>query len=123
MIVGPGDSPYEGAYFFFDVDFPSSYPLEPPKVIFKTGDGGVRLHPNLYETKGGPEYYGKVCLSILGTWSGEKWTSSCSLRTVLLEIFLKVTDANNLERKRAQEQQALLISELNHPVRADFVTR
>jgi two-component sensor histidine kinase/CheY-like chemotaxis protein len=39
------------------------------------------------------------------------------LRTTLLEIFLKVTDAANLQRKRAQEQQSLLISELNHRVR------
>ena len=39
------------------------------------------------------------------------------LRTILLEIFLKITDAASEERKRAQEHQQLLISELNHRVR------
>nr|WP_245216330.1 HWE histidine kinase domain-containing protein [Sagittula salina] len=50
-------------------------------------------------------------------WSREEVHAAELLRTVLLEIFLKVTDSQNLERKRAQEQQQLLISELNHRVR------
>lgn len=50
-------------------------------------------------------------------WAAQEIHAADLLRTVLLEIFLKVTDAQNLERKRAQEQQQLLISELNHRVR------
>ncbi|WP_425073885.1 HWE histidine kinase domain-containing protein [Sagittula sp. S175] len=50
-------------------------------------------------------------------WAAREVHAAEQLRTVLLEIFLKVTDAQNLERKRAQEQQQLLISELNHRVR------
>jgi light-regulated signal transduction histidine kinase (bacteriophytochrome)/CheY-like chemotaxis protein len=50
-------------------------------------------------------------------WSPQELHAADRLRTVLLEVFLKVTDATNLERKRAQEQQQLLISELNHRVR------
>ena len=51
----------------FHVFFPESYPLEPPKVQFvTTGSGTIRFNPNLYAD-------GKVCLSLLGTWSGEQW--------------------------------------------------
>ena len=39
------------------------YPFEPPKVLILTVDGRTRINPNLYAN-------GKVCLSILGTWSG-----------------------------------------------------
>lgn len=50
-------------------------------------------------------------------WTTDQIHAAELLRTVLLEMFLKITDAANMERKRAQEQQALLINELNHRVR------
>lgn len=50
-------------------------------------------------------------------WSLEQEHAANKLRTILLEVYLKVLDASETERKRAQEQQQLLISELNHRVR------
>ncbi|PVB62452.1 HWE histidine kinase domain-containing protein [Labrenzia sp. 011] len=50
-------------------------------------------------------------------WGAQEVHAADLLRVILLEVFLKVTDAANLERKRAHEQQQLLISELNHRVR------
>merc|ERR1719183_2363134 len=79
MVLGPEGTPYAHGFFFFDVQFPDNYPLQPPRVDFRTGDGRVRFNPNLYVE-------GKVCLSILGTWSGPSWTTSCNLRTVLVSI-------------------------------------
>jgi len=79
LIVGPEGTPYEHGFYFFDIQFPDDYPIQPPRVVFKTGDGRVRLNPNLYVD-------GKVCLSLLGTWSGPSWTTSCNLRTVLVSI-------------------------------------
>ena len=79
MIIGPEGTPYEKGFFFFDIEFTKKYPFEPPKVKFITGDGNTRFNPNLY-------IKGKVCLSILGTWSGPSWTSSQNLSTVLLSI-------------------------------------
>jgi ubiquitin-conjugating enzyme E2 Z len=79
LIVGPEDTPYAGGFYFFDMLVPDNYPLQPPRVDFRTGDGRVRFNPNLYVE-------GKVCLSILGTWSGPSWTTSCNLRTVLVSI-------------------------------------
>jgi light-regulated signal transduction histidine kinase (bacteriophytochrome)/CheY-like chemotaxis protein len=40
-----------------------------------------------------------------------------SLRVSLLEVILRLSDITDIERKRAQERQELLIAELNHRVR------
>ncbi len=65
MITGPDESPYANGCFFFDVCLPSEYPKVTPLVQFlTTGGGKIRFNPNLYNC-------GKVCLSLLGTWSGE----------------------------------------------------
>mmetsp|Transcript_6499 Transcript_6499/g.15860 ORF Transcript_6499/g.15860 Transcript_6499/m.15860 type:complete len:283 (+) Transcript_6499:56-904(+) len=79
LIIGPAGTPYEGGFYFFDVQFTDDYPMTPPRVLFRTGDGRVRFNPNLYVD-------GKVCLSILGTWDGPSWSTSGQLRTVLVSI-------------------------------------
>jgi ubiquitin-conjugating enzyme E2 Z len=79
MIIGPPNTPYENGFYFFDIDFPNDYPFSPPKVKFLTYEAGIRFNPNLYTN-------GKVCLSILGTWSGPGWTTCLNLNTVLLSI-------------------------------------
>ena len=80
IITGPEDTPYDGGFFYFTLDCPPNYPEAPPKALIHTTDGGrVRFNPNLYRE-------GKVCLSILGTWSGPGWTSALSLHSVLLSI-------------------------------------
>ena len=79
MIVGPKDTPYAYGYYFFDINFPNTYPIKNPRVDFCTLDERVRFNPNLYDN-------GKVCLSILGTWSGPGWTTCLNLNTVLLSI-------------------------------------
>lgn len=79
LVVGPTETPYQYGFYFFEVKYPNTYPWEAPLVKFLTGDGRVRLNPNLYVN-------GKVCLSILGTWSGPPWTPGLTLRTVLISI-------------------------------------
>lgn len=79
LITGPKDTPYEGGFFLFSLKFPEDYPLKPPSAQLKTLSPGVRFNPNLYEE-------GKVCLSIIGTWSGPKWTVCMTMKTVLISI-------------------------------------
>jgi baculoviral IAP repeat-containing protein 6 len=84
LITGPEDTPYEGGCFIFDIVCGSDYPNTAPKVLlFTTGGGTVRFNPNLYNC-------GKVCLSLLGTWSGgqgEQWDPNISsLLQVLISI-------------------------------------
>ena len=79
MIIGPDDTPYEGGFYFLDIFFPKNYPLDPPKATFMTLNQEVRFNPNLYKN-------GKVCISLLNTWSGPGWTTACTLSAVLLSI-------------------------------------
>ncbi|XP_044502931.1 probable ubiquitin-conjugating enzyme E2 25 [Mangifera indica] len=81
VIVGAEGTPYHDGLFFFDVFFPSGYPSVPPLVYYHSG--GLRLNPNLYAC-------GKVCLSLLNTWSGqknEKWIPSMS---TMLQVLVSI---------------------------------
>lgn len=79
LIIGPSDTPYEKGFFFFELIFDNEYPFKPPVVKFCTQNGNIRYNPNLYTN-------GKVCLSMLNTWEGPKWTSTQSLSSILLTL-------------------------------------
>ncbi|KAL4312282.1 hypothetical protein GQ457_01G004580 [Hibiscus cannabinus] len=81
VIIGAEGTPYHDGLFFFDVFFPASYPKAPPHVYYHSG--GLRLNPNLYSS-------GKVCLSLLNTWSGnknEKWIPGMS---TMLQVLVSI---------------------------------
>jgi len=67
FVVGPPGTPYQDAAFVFDLQLPPEFPQQPPAVHYLSH--GERVNPNLYEN-------GKVCLSLLGTWTGRQ---SCEL--------------------------------------------
>jgi ubiquitin-protein ligase len=79
LSIGPTETPYFGGNYFFEFQFPYNYPYSPPKVKFCTAGEEVRFNPNLYTS-------GKVCLSVLNTWTGDQWTSSQTITTVLLNL-------------------------------------
>ncbi|KAF1999449.1 UBC-like protein [Amniculicola lignicola CBS 123094] len=83
LIVGPPDTPYEFGFFEFTAKFTREYPTKPPAVnAITTNSGRTRFNPNIYAG-------GKVCLSILGTWRGERseeWSSAQGLESILLSI-------------------------------------
>ncbi|KAI3988364.1 hypothetical protein MKX01_012153 [Papaver californicum] len=81
VIVGAAGTPYHEGLFFFDVYFPSEYPDTPPLVHYHAHN--LRLNPNLYNC-------GKVCLSLLNTWSGsrdEKWIPG---KSTMLQVLLSI---------------------------------
>ena len=102
MIVGPKDSLYEGSFLFFHIKFPNNYPFAPPDIAY-IARNRIRIHPNLYvghHSSG----HGKVCLSILGTWSGPKWTTVMDITTVLLTI-QSLLDSNPLFHEPGHENK------------------
>ncbi|KAK9693972.1 Ubiquitin-conjugating enzyme [Popillia japonica] len=80
LIIGPMNTPYQGGFFYFVLKCPNDYPIQPPRMKLLTTDGGrVRFNPNLYET-------GKICVSILGTWTGPAWSPAQQISSLLLTI-------------------------------------
>jgi len=83
VITGQEGTPYEDAPFFFEFTYTDNFPLMPPTGKFCTTDGRTRFNPNLYVD-------GKICLSILGTWSGPSWTPVMTTKTILMSIIALV---------------------------------
>lgn len=84
MISGPADTPYENGLFVFDIKLPPTYPMAPPWVRLQTtGYGTVRFNPNLYNC-------GKVCLSLLGTWSGEVGETWNEHTSTILQVLVSI---------------------------------
>lgn len=81
MIEGPKKTPYEDGMFLFDIQLGKDYPATPPLCHYISYCSD-RLNPNLYED-------GKVCVSLLGTWSGrgsEMWGPESTLLQVIVSI-------------------------------------
>ncbi|KAK3934481.1 UBC-like protein [Diplogelasinospora grovesii] len=83
LIIGPHETPYEFGFFEFAFKFNKDYPRKSPQVTAQTTNGGrCRFNPNIYAN-------GRVCLSILGTWRGERgeeWSAAQGLESILLSI-------------------------------------
>ncbi|KAI1779968.1 UBC-like protein [Hypoxylon cercidicola] len=83
LIIGPHETPYEFGFFEFAFKFNKEYPRKSPTVTGTTTNSGrCRFNPNIYAS-------GKVCLSILGTWRGERgeeWSAAQGLESILLSI-------------------------------------
>ncbi|KAL5571173.1 hypothetical protein UlMin_020770, partial [Ulmus minor] len=81
VIVGPAGTPYHDGLFVFDCVFPNDYPNSPPMVYYYSG--GLRINPNLYEC-------GKVCLSLLGTWSGKSNENWVPGNSTMLQVLVSI---------------------------------
>ena len=121
MIVGPKDSLYEGGFLFFNINFPKNYPFSPPDVTY-VARNKVRIHPNIYVGSGSGGF-GKVCLSILGTWSGPKWTSIMDVSTVFLTIqsLLDNDHMNQVKKIIKQNKMIYIMKLLNMKVLIHYV--
>ncbi|THH13368.1 hypothetical protein EW146_g6839 [Bondarzewia mesenterica] len=84
LIIGPENTPYEDAPFVIDWMLDSNFPQSPPIAHFLSWtNGNGRVNPNLYEE-------GKVCLSILGTWAGDRNESWSPSRSSLLQALVSI---------------------------------
>ena len=106
IIIGPKDTPYENGILYFKIQFPTNYPFSPPKVNY-ISSSKYRIHPNLYVGKPSEDFKGKVCLSILNTWSGPKWTTVMHIGSVLVSI-QSLLDENPLRNEPGFEKEKSL---------------
>ncbi|KAF8222140.1 hypothetical protein L208DRAFT_1426440 [Tricholoma matsutake] len=77
LILGPANTPYEDAPFVIDWMLDSNFPQSPPIAHFHSWTNG-----------NGRE--GKVCLSILGTWAGDRNETWGAARSSLLQAFVSI---------------------------------
>lgn len=90
-VIPNEDTPYKYGIFIFDVFLPTDFPKVPPIVNHTTSrKNNFRFNPNLYSN-------GYVCLSLLGTWSGqsasEKWVAPNSSGTgsTLYQVIMSIS--------------------------------
>ncbi len=110
MIIGPEDSPYENGILFFDILFPYNYPFSPPNIKYYSRSK-YRIHPNLYVGKSYENYLGKVCLSVINTWAGPKWTSVMHITSILI-ILQSILNKYPIENEPGYENTSIEKKEL-----------
>ena len=98
-------------FFRREIEAVMDWAGDPSKPV-KVGPNGIRLTP-----RQSFEVWREMVVGHCTPWSDYALHAAGTFRTLLLEVVLKVAEAQTLERKRATEQQQLLISELNHRVR------
>ena len=96
LVIGPENTPYEYGNYVFSFEFTPLFPYEPPLLRYETNDGNTRFNPNFYRS-------GKVCLSILNTWPGEKWSACQSIRSILITLQMTMTSKPLLNEPGIEE--------------------
>ncbi|KAA3460112.1 ubiquitin-conjugating enzyme E2 28 [Gossypium australe] len=89
-VLDLGDSPYAGGLFEVDIHFPLQYPVESPKVVFRT----KIFHPNI-------DRNGSIGLDILK----DRWSANLTISQVLHSICSLLKNPN---------PDAPLVSEIAH---------
>ncbi|WP_407493314.1 HWE histidine kinase domain-containing protein [Pseudooceanicola sp. MF1-13] len=83
-----------------------------PEKPVELGPNGSRLTP-----RKSFKAWQEIVRGQSAPWRSSELRAADALRVTLLEVVLKMADQRNEVRRRAQDQQELLIAELNHRVR------
>ncbi|MFN4015202.1 MAG: HWE histidine kinase domain-containing protein [Reyranella sp.] len=113
MLVVPLSRPARDFLIFFRKEVARSvnWAGDPSKPVV-VGPLGARLTP-----RKSFELWRETVSGQSAPWQAVDVRIAESLRVSLLEVILRLSDITEVERRRAQERQELLIAELNHRVR------
>jgi ubiquitin-protein ligase len=78
-LIGPAGTPYAGAVFTLNINFPKNYPFKPPNIKFAT----PIFHCNV-------STHGIICLDILK----DNWSPALTTEKVLMSINCLLIDPN-----------------------------
>jgi ubiquitin-conjugating enzyme E2 D/E len=101
-IIGPSETPYDGAVFCLKIIFPKNYPFAAPKVSFVT----PIYHCNVYK--------GNICLDILK----DSWSPALTIEKVLLSISSLLAEPNPRDPLSPDIARLLIDNKLEHDRRA-----
>ncbi|KAE8304757.1 Ubiquitin-conjugating enzyme E2 (E3-independent) [Giardia duodenalis] len=108
IIIGPSQTPWEGAVIRLELKFTSEYPTKPPAVKVLT----KMFHPNIFNN-------GNICLDLLST----KWTPALGVSAILLSIQSLLTDPNPMSPAN-NEAAALFVNDRHtYNLRVSMCTR
>lgn len=109
MIIGPSNTPYENGFYFFKFDYPDNYPMQPPAATYCTQGSIINFDNKLQKIRFNPNLYtcGKVCLSMLNTWSGPGWVPTNTITNVLVALQALVLNENPLQNEPGFENSSL----------------
>lgn len=89
IVTGAPGTSYEGGFFHLLFKCTNRYPMSPPMVRFMTTDGGrARFSPHISSG-------GHICLSLLGTMAGPRWTPAHNLSALAVSIQSMLDDDIN----------------------------
>ena len=83
QLEGPPNSFYSGGLFHLKAKFPEDYPNKRPEVYFITPIYHLQVNPEHKYI----EYFGEICLGVLG-----RWRRSCTFKEVILNIIILMSD-------------------------------
>ena len=77
-LLGPKDTYYKGGLFYLEINIPSDYPNNAPKIFFIT----PIYHPNVNNIKSEYEILGNISIDVL-----DNWNPSNTIKKVLLKVY------------------------------------
>lgn len=108
IIIGPSQTPWEGAVIRLELNFTSEYPTKPPAVKVLT----KMFHPNIFNN-------GNICLDLLSS----KWTPALGVSAILLSIQSLLTDPNPMSPANNEAATLFVNDRHTYNLRVSMCTR